>query len=138
MLLGDHDRRSRNFLVTSKGYVYCIDRGESAIIENMIDWTQPVDDAKIISWLQERYKLYRNEMQRKWVIIDAVNMFISNEDIGGALQKVKGLKDAEIDDLLSGVFDRSSDEFKNASLTLKTRRDNLEILFPAAAKPTVN
>jgi hypothetical protein len=136
MLLGDHDRRSRNFLVTASGRVYCIDRGESAIIENLAEWQGTVaTKAHILFGLERRHGLYLSEMRQKWVIIDAINMFISPEDIKKAIDRVKELTDTDLERLLNGVFEQDSDDYKRAFLTLKTRRDGLKELFFPVAEP---
>lgn len=133
MLLGDHDRRSRNFLLAVTGEPYCIDRGESAIIESLARWGDEItDDTRrdIISQLERRYKtFYMSEMKTKWPIIEAIDLQITFQDLDEMIGQVERLTKEDFQECLRGLYDEGSREYEQALETLMTRQGALRNLF---------
>lgn len=133
MWLGDHDRRSRNFLVTAEGRVYAIDRGESVIIEFMgVKWDGgPEEDIpkQIITALKRRHDVYRGRMEEMWPIIEAIDHFITSGDMEDILGRISRLSEKDLSELLKGVFVEGSKEYKQVKTTLLTRRGELRNLL---------
>ena len=106
MLLGDPDRRSRNFMITAEGRVYGIDRGESSIIETLdVHWDSGSGEQlqkEILDALQARHKSYRFRIKEMWPIIEAIDNFITPGDMEEIFDRISrlDLEGADLRDLL--------------------------------------
>ncbi len=133
MLLGDHDRRSRNFLVTVDGRVYAIDRGETSLIETLeLDWENAAEDEirrKIVAGLERRHEVYRGLMEESWPIMEAIDKFITPADMEDILGRIDSLKETDFPELLRGVFADGSKEYERVKTTLMTRKGRLRKLL---------
>jgi hypothetical protein len=133
-LLGDHDRRSRNFLVTADGRVYCIDRAESSIIDRFTRWRGEVSSRtaqEVIDAMAERRRIYKIQVERMWPIIEAADRLITPEELAEAAKAVKQLSDDYFRGLIKEVFGFTEDsmEFRQALQTLTVRRDNIDAVL---------
>jgi hypothetical protein len=135
MLLGDHDRRSRNFLVTMDGRVYGIDRGESSLFETtFVKWGSGSGDqvkTEIIASLEFRHKTYRTLMEDRWPIMEAIDRLITPTDMNDVLNRIESIGESDIQDILKGIFAEGSTEYLKVQTVLLTRKGEVRRLLMA-------
>jgi hypothetical protein len=119
------------------GDVYAIDRGESRLIENYIEYqfvrnTDEITDdtrKKIVEQLERTYRAYLTQMETKWPIIEAIDKQITFQDIDEIIGEIERLTKDDLSECLRGLYDEGSEEFNQAMETLMTRKGALRNLF---------
>jgi hypothetical protein len=135
LFLGDYDRHSGNLLLTGKGDFFSVDHNISNLVEDLnahsefihIDYDKATDAelaAMITKRMEEKYEFFMR-MRTGRPRIQVIDSQIKFKDMEPMVNRIKKLSEKQIESVLDGVYQKGSNDWRNAKRTLMIRQECL-------------